>query len=179
MLETGKIVTANHVVTGTSYVTVRQGSDPPFSATVLARDTVRDIALLTYQPAAVTLSSYAVPLALGTRDYNAVGGPLMALGYSGVGGVSAAGSVGSAAANVGVLAQFINRGSDIGVEIVMDVPVDPGDSGGPVLDAMGKVVGMSRAILDGSSGRQIGSSYAISVDQIRDALPSLRAGQSQ
>ena len=51
------------------------------------------------------------------------------------------GTVGSAAANVGVLSQVINFGAASGgLNLEMDAPIDPGDSGGPVLDSDGLVV---------------------------------------
>ena len=105
--------------------------------------------------------------------------PLLALGYSGGTIPADDGSVGLATANVGVLSDivvFTIRGRNI----VMDAPIDPGDSGGPVLNADGEVVGMVRAVQIRTVGGQrvVGTFYAIDIFEIREALPALRAGLS-
>jgi putative serine protease PepD len=58
----------------------------------------------------------------------------------------------------------------------MDTPVDPGDSGGPVLDASGEVVGMTRAVAEQTVGGQrvVGTFYAVHIDEILDSLPDLK-----
>ena len=61
----------------------------------------------------------------------------------------------------------------------MDAPVDPGDSGGPVLDANGDLVGMVRASFGTGTGRHIGTNYSVHIDEIRAALPDLRNGVSR
>ena len=63
----------------------------------------------------------------------------------------------------------------------MDVPVDIGDSGGPVFNSQGEVVGMVRALgLESPRGpRAIGSAFAVHIDEIRDALEALKNGKSR
>ncbi len=181
LIEPGLILTNEHVVSGFTTVTVRQSGDPPFSATVLATDAQRDIALLTFNAAIAQLPEGVVPLPLGEITTDDIARSLMALGYSGA-GVKDDGTVGAAAANVGVFSQVIDFGAGgLGLNLEMDVPVDPGDSGGPVLDAGGFVVGMVRAVQEQTAGGQrvVGTFYAVHVDEIRDALPSLKLGQSR
>ena len=64
---------------------------------------------------------------------------------------------------------------------MMDTPVDPGDSGGPVLNLEGQVVGMVRAVaIETSVGRRIvGTFFAVHIEEIRSALPVLKQGQSR
>ena len=70
---------------------------------------------------------------------------------------------------------------DVGgaVEIVMDAPVDPGDSGGPVLNGSGELVGMVRAGFGTDRGRHIGTNYSVHVDTIRGVIDNLKAGISR
>jgi len=110
-----------------------------------------------------------------------IAGPLLVLGYSGI-GVKDNGTVGAASANVGVLSQIIDFGAkDFGFNLIMDVPVDPGDSGGPVFNAQGEVVGMVRAIgLQSPRGpRAFGTAFAVHIEEIQAALETLREGQSR
>lgn len=180
LLEPGLIVTNEHVVRFWSTVTVRQARNPAFTGTVLASDSVRDVALVQYDIDSVALLLIAFPFKLGTITPVHAASPLMALGYSGNIGVNADGTVGSVPANVGVMAGLITlAGSSKILNIVMDAPVDEGDSGGPVLDADGQLVGMVRAAFGTSTGRHIGTNYSVHVDEIRAALPALRAGRSR
>ena len=181
LIEPNLILTNQHVVAGSTNVTVRQGENPPFAATVLAADSLRDIALLRFDPNSVQLHDEAAPLSLGQISLSDSGQPLMALGYSG-GGAREDGTVGAAAANVGVLSQIIDFGSgSLGLNLMMDAPVDPGDSGGPVLNRDGLVVGMNRAVVEqtNSGRRVVGTFLAVHVDEIRAALPALKLGQSR
>jgi S1-C subfamily serine protease len=181
LIEPGLILTNQHVVAGYLNITVRQTLNPPFTARVLAVDSRKDIALLRFDPARAQLPLRAAPLPLGSISTRDIARSLLALGYSGS-GVKGDGTVGSAAANVGVLSQIIDFGAhEFGSNLVMDVPTDPGDSGGPVLNGDGFVVGMVRAVQQRTSGGQrvVGTFYAVHVDELRAALPSLRQGISR
>ena len=181
LVEPGLILTNEHVVAGSSTVTVRQSGDPPFVAVVVALDSVRDIALLRFDVTGAQLHPRAAPLSLANISTGDVAQWLLALGYSEA-GVKADSTVGSATVNVGVLSQIINFGSDsFGLNLIMDAPVDPGDSGGPVLNSEGLVVGMVKAVREQTVGGQrvVGTFFAVHVDEIRDALPSLKNGQSR
>ena len=176
------IMTSQHVVAGLSSVTVRQSMGPAFTASVWAFDSTRDIALLQFDAeTSKLLHSEAVPLPLGEITTEAIAHNLMALGYSGI-GVWPNGTVGAASTNVGVLSQIIDFGSgSLGLNLVMDVPIDPGDSGGPVLNTDGEVVGMVRAIQERTTEgrRMVGTFYAVHSGEIREALGMLNLGVSR
>ena len=171
-LEPGFIVTAAHVVADAETVTVRQAAAPAFVATVAGRDPRRDVALLRYDVMSAPVDHRAIPLPLGDADINDIARALLALGYSGS-GVKSGGEVGSPKANAGVLSQITNFGPySYGRNLEMDAPVDPGDSGGPVLNNAGEVVGMVRAAArhTPTGGRLVGTFYAVHPDEIRAAL---------
>jgi S1-C subfamily serine protease len=183
LLESGLIITNKHVVEGFSTVTVRQGAAgmASFIATVRATDSVRDLALLSYAPALADVDPDALPLTLGDISTGNITAPLLALGYSGT-SVKADGTVGAPGANAGVLSQITELSSSASTKnLVMDAPIDPGDSGGPVLDEHGQVVGVNRAVQVATSTGQrvVGTFYAVHVDELRAALPDLRAGVSR
>ena len=64
--------------------------------------------------------------------------------------------------------------------LVINAAVDPGDSGGLVLNLDGEVVGMTRAAQVSSGGqRVVGTFYAVDWREIQDALPNLKRGLSR
>ena len=180
IIESGLIATNEHVVRGQTTVTVHQVSHEPFKATVIATDSKRDIALLAYDKS-VTLDTSAIPLQLGSTTNAALAHPLMALGYSGQAPVKN-GLVDMPSANVGVLSLIIDLGPNSrGYTLVMDVPVDPGDSGGPVVNSIGEVVGMTTGVVETSTAGQrvVGTFYALHIDEIKRSLPALKSGLSR
>ncbi len=129
LIEPGLILTNEHVVTGHSEVTVRQPEHEAFEAVVLAVDSLKDIALLQFDTDTIELHPSAEPLKLGQITSNNIAEAVIGLGYS-EGRIKSDGTVGSAAANVGVLSQIINFGdSGPGLNLVLDAALDPGDSG--------------------------------------------------
>ena len=177
LLEPGLIVTAAHVVAGREQVIVRQATAPTFVATVAGLDARRDVALLRYDASTSQLEPGAKPLPLGDAGSDDIARPLLALGYSSS-GVKRQGTVGSPKANAGILSQITNFGPDsYGRNLEMDAAIDPGDSGGPVLNASGEVIGMIRAAARRSETGQtvVGTFYAVHADEIRAALSEIRS----
>jgi S1-C subfamily serine protease len=179
LLQPGFIVTAAHVVAGREQVIVRQSTSPTFTADVAGTDARRDVALLRYDVETAHLPPGADALPLGNATIRDIAGDLLALGYSGS-GVKREGTVGSPKANAGILSQITSFGPDsYGRNLEMDAAVDPGDSGGPVLNTAGEVVGMVRAAARGSDagGRVVGTFYAVHADEIRAALLEISGGE--
>ncbi|MBM3959599.1 MAG: trypsin-like peptidase domain-containing protein [SAR202 cluster bacterium] len=177
----GEIVTAQHVVGSNTSVTVRSAYADAFPATVFAKDSVKDIALITFNANLVSLpGTVAVTLASTIND-TPNGSPVLALGHT-QSGVKDTGRVGAPNAKAGIKSQGIQFGDDsYGRNLIVDAPLDPGDSGGPIFNASGALVGMSRAgVLTTSSGqRVVGVFYGVAVDEILSRLPALRSGISR
>ena len=180
LLEPGLIVTAAHVVSGREQVIVRQATAPTFVASVAGLDERRDVALLRYGIETAALEPGARPLPLGDAGSDDIAGTLLALGYSSS-GVKREGTVGSPKANAGILSQITNFGPDsYGRNLEMDAAIDPGDSGGPVLNASGEVIGMIRAAARRSETGQtvVGTFYAVHPDEIRAALADIKSREN-
>ena len=181
LIEPSLILTNEHVVKGHSEVTVRQPEHEAFEAVVLAVDSLKDIALLQFDTDTIELHLGAEPLPLGQITSNNIAESVIGLGYS-EGRIKSDGTVGSAAANVGILSQVINFGdSGQGLNLILDAALDPGDSGGPILNSAGLVVGMTRAARERTLGGQrvVGTFFAVHVDEIRGSLPMLKKGESR
>lgn len=168
----GLIVTNQHVVNGESAVTIRHAFLPPFRAEVVFTNSVIDVAFLSYNTDATTLE----PLPTRLVNIDSHGETLLVLGYSSV-GVQEDGTVGGAAIKRGVLSQIVEFGEQGGRRLRIDAAVDPGDSGGPVLDAQGRVVGMSKGVVetDENGRRVVGIFYAVHMEEIEALLAEYEA----
>ena len=181
LLEPGLILTNQHVVEGSTIVSVRQNQQSLFTARVRAVDKPRDIALLSFDVSQTFLDPMAKPLPTGLAYLSDIASSMMAMGYSGELTPLEDGTIGPATANIGVLSGIVNFTFYDVDNLVIDAAVDPGDSGGPVLNLAGEVVGMTRAALayTGSGQRVVGTFYAVAWEEIRDALPNLKRGISR
>jgi S1-C subfamily serine protease len=179
LIEPGLILTNHHVVEGYTIVSVRQNEGSLFTTRVLAVDEPRDIALLSIGVNQTFLNPMAKPLPTGLAYTSDIASSMMAMGYSGGLIPLEDGTVGPATANIGVLSGLVNFTFFDVDNLVIDAAVDPGDSGGPVLNLNGEVVGMTRAAQVSSGGqRVVGTFYAVDWREIRDALPNLKRGIS-
>ena len=176
LIDEGVLVTNQHVVGDNEIVLVRQAIDAPFQAVVATTDAERDLALLFFDPAATN----SVPMRTGSLTADYIAEPLMALGYS-EGSPKPDGSVGAARVKIGVLSQMIDLGP-AGINLTMDAAIDPGESGGPVLNKYGEVVGMNRGIRvttpDGNSP-VFGTFFALHIDDIKFWYETIRTILSQ
>ena len=181
LIEPGLILTNHHVVEGSTIVSVRQNQGSLFTARVRAIDEPRDIALLSFDVSQTFLDPMAKPIPTGDAYTSKIASSMMAMGYSGELTPLEDGTVGPATANIGVLSGIVNFIFFDVNNLVIDAAVDPGDSGGPVLNLDGEVVGMTRAVqaYTGSGQRVVGTFYAVAWEEIRDALPNLKRGISR
>jgi putative serine protease PepD len=167
----GNIVTAAHVVDGASSITVKFQDGTTRTAKLLGKDNATDVAVLSVDPSGLTLH----PLALGSSAALAVGDQLAAIGDPFTYERSLSTGI------VSGLDRTISapNGFTVAHAIQTDAAVNPGNSGGPVLDAGGKVVGIVDQIAtNGSSDTSSGVGFAVPIDLVRSELPQLEAGQS-
>ncbi|MBI4288639.1 MAG: trypsin-like peptidase domain-containing protein [Chloroflexi bacterium] len=159
----GHILTNAHVVGADGKVTVVVGDSRSFVGDVVARDEVRDVAVVKLN------IQHDASLAFGDSDKAAVGDEVLAIGYA-LGSTLA----GQASLSKGVVSA---KRRDKSVDVIqIDAPLNPGNSGGPLLNTQGEVIGMNRAVIRGKTGTPIESiGFAISINSIKDLLPSLLA----
>jgi len=158
----GYVVTNNHVIENADKITIYLSDDDSFSAEIVGRDEKTDIALLKFDPAGKELKA----VTFGDSDTLRVGDWVMAIGNPfGLGGTVTAGIVSA-------------RGRDIGSGpyddfIQTDASINRGNSGGPLFNLDGEVIGINTAIFS-QSGGSVGIGFAISANLAEQVVTQLR-----
>lgn len=169
----GEVVTNAHVVTtgeGAAIrkaraVFVRFGDGNQVSGTIVGFDPFSDVALVRVDPAGLTLR----PLALGSVDDVAVGEPVAAIGSPfGEERSLSVGVISALDRSIESLTGFSTSGA-----LQTDAAINSGNSGGPLLDARGRVLGINSQIRS-SSGSGSGVGFAVPVDVVKRSLAQLR-----
>lgn len=158
-IDAHQVVTARHVVVGSLDVQVAELDGERLSARVVGMDARADLALLEVSGGALQ------PVLPGRTDTLRVGDTVVAIGAPyGLGHSLAVGVVGSLGRRVddGVL-EFLQ----------LSMPLNPGNSGGPVFDGNGRVVG----VLTGTHATAQSIAFAVPVEVLVEALPALRQGE--
>jgi S1-C subfamily serine protease len=141
------VITNYHVVHGTSDLSVTFSNGNGYSAAVLGTDSYSDLAVLSVDAPA----SEFKPVEIVSSSTLRVGDPVIAIG-------NPYGLVGSLTTGVvSALGRTITEeeyagGFAIANIIQTSAPINPGNSGGPLLNAVGKVVGITAAIVSDSQG---------------------------
>jgi S1-C subfamily serine protease len=162
----GHIVTNDHVVAGASVVRVSFSDNESLKARVVGEDPATDVAVLQ-----VSAPSRALhPLALGNSDQVEVGDEVIAIGNPL--GFDRSVSAGIVSA-VGRSIQAPNEISTIGHAIQTDAALNHGNSGGPLLNADGRVIGVNAQIAPSASGANIGIGFAIPINTVREVAAEL------
>jgi S1-C subfamily serine protease len=162
----GSIVTNDHVAAGGSKVSVRFGEHGKrVDARVIGRDPSTDLALLRIDAKAAAFT----PLALGDSHGVHVGDPAIAIGNPF--GLERSLTLGVVSATDREI--DAPNGTTIRGVVQTDAAINPGSSGGPLLDADGRVIGVNSQAREGASG--IG--FAVPVDTLKKRLPDLRSGK--
>ena len=149
----GRILTNNHVVDqATGGVTVRLADGRDVPARVLRTDAAHDLALLQVDASGLT------PATLGDSSAVAVGDTVLAFGSP----LGLSGTVTS-----GIVSALGRDAGDLGLSglIQTDAPINAGNSGGPLVDTAGRVIGINVANAStGQGGGSIGIGFAIPID---------------
>jgi S1-C subfamily serine protease len=141
------VITNYHVVHGTSDLSVTFSNGNGYSATVLGTDSYSDLAVLSVNASA----SEFKPVEIVSSSTLRVGDPVIAIGnpYGLVGSLTT--GVVSALGRTLTEEEYAG-GFAIANIIQTSAPINPGNSGGPLLNAVGKVVGITTAIVSDSQG---------------------------
>jgi len=139
----GDVVTAEHVVKGARSVTVKLQNGTVRKAKILGRDPATDIAVLKIDPSGLRLH----PVELGSSKSLRIGDPIFAIGDPFGYDRSLSGGLVSALDRTIVAP----NGFNVAHAIQTDTALNPGNSGGPLLDAQGRLVGIADQIATGGS----------------------------
>jgi serine protease Do len=144
----GYIVTNNHVIEGADEITVILQDDTNLTATLVGRDKKTDLALLKVNP-----KKPLTAVSWGDSDKIRVGDWIMAIGDPyGLGGTVTAGIISARARDI--------QSGPYDDYLQTDAPINKGNSGGPMFNMDGEVVGVNSAIYSPSGG-SIGIGFAI------------------
>jgi S1-C subfamily serine protease len=167
----GLVLTNNHVIDGATSVTVTPvTSGRSYQAKVLGYDAADDVALLQLQ--GVT-GLKAVPI--GDSSQVSIGTPVLAIGNeAGQGGspTVAPGIISSLDRTIEASDQSSGLTETLHNMLQTSADIRPGDSGGPLANAAGKVIGIDTA----AGGSTVYSGYAIPIDQALSIAKRIAAG---
>ncbi|MFE9406028.1 S1C family serine protease [Streptomyces sp. NPDC006530] len=206
----GEIITNNHVIAGATSVKVKLSNGKSYTAKVVGTDPDKDLALIKLDGA-----SGLKPASLGDSGKIAVGDQVVAIGSpEGLTGTVTSGIVSALDRDVTVAKEQGNQGQGQGRQgrgqggwpfefggqqfngdtgsskttykaLQTDASLNPGNSGGALIDMNGNIIGINSAMYAPSSGSQSGSTagsvglgFAIPINTVKSDLASLRGGGS-
>ena len=144
--ESGIVVTNNHVIQDAEDIIIRVNGDKEFKAEVVGADPLSDIAVLKLQ----TKEKF-IPVKFGDSDKARIGDWVIAIGNPfGLGGTVTSGIISARNRSIG-----LSRYEDF---IQTDASINSGNSGGPLFDMNGDVIGINTAILGRNGSIGIGFS---------------------
>ncbi len=157
--EKGIVVTNNHVIQDAEDIIVRVNGDEEYKAKVVGADPLSDIAVLQLE----TKDKFA-PVAFGDSDKARIGDWVIAIGNPfGLGGTVTSGIISARNRSIG-----LSRYEDY---IQTDASINSGNSGGPLFDMNGDVIGINTAIL-GRNG-SIGIGFSIPANSAKIVIDQL------
>ena len=159
--KTGYIITNNHVIDNAEKIMVILYDDTSFEAKVVGKDPKTDVALLKIDPKKIKLKA----VKFGNSNDLRVGDWVMAIGNPfGFGGTVTAGIVSARGRNLsGSYDDYIQT----------DASINRGNSGGPLFDMKGNVVGINTAIFS-QSGGSVGIGFAVSSNLAKQVTDQLK-----
>ena len=156
----GTVVTNNHVISGADDILVRVG-DKEFKAKVVGADPYMDIAVLKME----TKDKFT-PVSFGDSDKARVGDWAVAIGNPfGLGGTVTAGIISARNRDIN-----LTRYDDF---IQTDASINQGNSGGPLFNLKGEVIGINTAIIAPGQSGSIGIGFAIPANAASNVIDQL------
>jgi putative serine protease PepD len=163
----GHIVTSSGIISGARSVKVSFSGNDELDASVVGTDPTTDIAVLQVKTHSRSLS----PLPLGDSDLVQVGDPVIALGNTlALGRTATVGIVSAVQHGIDELS-----GEALSHSIQTDATIDPSNSGGPLVNAHGQVIGISsQSEPPGlTSSATAGIGFAIPIDTVKSVVSQL------
>jgi S1-C subfamily serine protease len=173
LTSSGEVLTNNHVIRGATAIRVTIPGGRTYAATVAGYSVANDVAVLKVKASGLPTVS------TGNSATVKVGQSVTAVGNAGgVGGAPSA-----ARGKVTAVGRTITASADGIAEqltglIRIDAALKPGDSGGPLLDARGRVIGMNAAASVGFAFQSRGDGYAIPINRVLSLAKQITAGRS-
>lgn len=161
--EKGHVVTNAHVVQGMGEITVTLSDGREFDAKLVGTDNLKDIAVL-------KIDARGLPVApLGDSEVVRIGEPAVAIGSPfGLEATVTQGIISTTARDPRELAMEMDA-RRVKKLIQTDASINQGNSGGPLLNARGEVIGVNQAILPYARG--IG--FAIPINEVKDTIEQI------
>ena len=160
--KSGIIVTNNHVIEGADEISVILYNQKEFKAELLGRDPKADLAVLKIEPEDTSL----IAVEWGNSDDMRVGDWSIAIGNPlGLGGTVTAGIISAISRDIGSgpYVKFLQT----------DASINRGNSGGPLFNVDGKVIGINSAIIS-QTGGSIGLGFAIPSNSAKKIIQQLK-----
>ena len=155
----GIVITNNHVIKGAENIIVRVDGDKEYKAKILGADPLSDVAVLK-----IDSDENFIPVKFGDSDKARIGDWVIAIGNPfGLGGTVTSGIISARNRDLGM-----NRYEDF---IQTDASINVGNSGGPLFNMNGDVIGINTAIL-GQAG-SIGIGFAIPSNSAKKVIDQL------
>lgn len=164
----GYVVTNNHVVDGAEKVEITLNDKRSYTAEVIGKDPTTDLALLKIKETDLPFINY------GNSDNVKVGEWVLAVGNPfNLNSTVTAGIISAKGRNIGLLERDVTRGQfSIESYLQTDAAVNPGNSGGALVNTKGELVGINSAIAS-NTGSYTGYSFAIPVNLARKVVADL------
>lgn len=179
----GEVLTNNHVIRGATSIKVTDvGNGRTYTAKVVGYDASRDVAVIQLQNASGLTTAN-----LGDSSGVQTGDAVTALGNAGgKGGTPSVASGAVTALNQSITASDEGSGANseqLSGLIETNADIQPGDSGGALVNSYGQVIGMNTAASSGTqfqseSGQSAAQAYAIPIDKAESIAKQIEAGQS-
>jgi serine protease Do len=155
----GIVVTNNHVIQDSEDIVVRVDGDKEYKAKIIGQDPLSDIAILQ-----IDSKEKFIPVKFGNSDKARIGDWVIAIGNPfGLGGTVTSGIISARNRSIG-----LSRYEDY---IQTDASINSGNSGGPLFDMNGDVIGINTAIL--GKGGSIGIGFSIPSNSAKKVIDQL------
>ena len=157
----GIVITNNHVIKGAEDIIVRVDGNKEYKAKILGTDPLSDVAVLKIES-----NKKFIPVKFGDSDKASIGDWVIAIGNPfGFGGTVTTGIISSRNRDIG-----LTRYDDF---IQTDASINQGNSGGPLFNLEGEVIGINTAIIAPGQSGSIGIGFAIPANPASNVINQL------